>query len=60
MNFKNFINFWLARAARELTQGSETSHYLEERRPIGISLVAASEKEKAQTGRTTLRFVRNV
>ena len=31
------------------TQGSETSQYLEENRTIVISLVAASEKERAQT-----------
>ena len=33
----------------ELTQGSKTFHYLEEKKPISISLVAASEKEEAQT-----------
>ncbi len=33
----------------ERTRGSETSQYPEERRPIGISLVAASETEEAQT-----------
>ena len=32
-----------------LTQGTETSKYLEEKKTIVISLVAASEKEKAQT-----------
>ena len=31
------------------TQGSKTFQYLVENRPIGISLVAASEKERAQT-----------
>ena len=31
------------------TWGSETSQYPEEKRPIGIFLVAASEKERAQT-----------
>ena len=31
------------------TQGSETSQYLEEKRLISISLVAASESESAQT-----------
>gem|GEM_PF-3380856 len=31
------------------TQGSKTFQYLEENKPIGISLVAASEKEEAQT-----------
>ena len=35
------------------TQGSKTFQYLEEKRTIVISLVAASEKEKAQT----LRFI---
>jgi hypothetical protein len=34
---------------RELTQGSKTFQYLEEKRTIVISLVAASEKEEAQT-----------
>ena len=33
----------------ELTQGSETSQYLEENRLISIPLVAASEKGEAQT-----------
>lgn len=31
------------------TLGSETSQYQEEKKPIGISLVAASERESAQT-----------
>ena len=31
------------------TQGSETSQYLEEKIPNSISLVAASEREGAQT-----------
>ena len=31
------------------TQGTETSKYLEEKKTIVISLVAASEKEIAQT-----------
>ena len=31
------------------TQGSETSQYLEEKKPNSISLVAASETEEAQT-----------
>ena len=34
---------------RELTLGSETSQYQEENKPIGIPLVAASEKGEAQT-----------
>jgi hypothetical protein len=34
------------------TQGSETSQYLEEKRLISISLVAASESESAQTVET--------
>ena len=39
--------------ARQMhTQGSETSQYLEEKRLISISLVAASEREKAQTRST--------
>ena len=33
----------------EQTLGSETSQYQEEKRPIGIPLVAASETGKAQT-----------
>jgi hypothetical protein len=31
------------------TPGSETSQYREEKKPISISLVAASEREGAQT-----------
>gem|GEM_PF-3355025 len=31
------------------TRGSKTFQYPEEKRPIGIFLVAASEKERAQT-----------
>ena len=34
---------------REQTLGSETSQYQEENKPIGIPLVAASEKGEAQT-----------
>ncbi len=34
---------------RERTQGSKTFQYLEEKKTIVISLVAASEKEEAQT-----------
>ena len=34
---------------REQTVGSETSQYHEEKRPIGIPLVAASETGEAQT-----------
>lgn len=34
---------------QEQTQGTETSKYLEEKKTIVISLVAASEKEIAQT-----------
>ena len=34
---------------QKLTQGTETSKYLEEKKTIVISLVAASEKEIAQT-----------
>ena len=34
---------------RRLTQGTETSKYLEEKKTKVISLVAASEKELAQT-----------
>ena len=41
-------NFWLKRS-EEQTSGSETSQYREEKRPIGIPLVAASETGKAQT-----------
>ena len=39
------------RAVREseVTQGTETSKYLQEEKEKSISLVAASEKEKAQT-----------
>ena len=33
----------------EYTWGSETSQYPEEKRPIGIPLVAASETGRAQT-----------
>ena len=34
---------------KKRTLGSETSQYQVEKRPICISLVAASEKEEAQT-----------
>ena len=34
---------------REQTSGSKTFQYREEKRPIGIPLVAASETGKAQT-----------
>ena len=34
---------------KERTLGSETSQYLEEKKKTFISLVAASEKEEAQT-----------
>jgi hypothetical protein len=44
----NFDNSQLKRL-REHTLGSETSQYQEEKRPIGIPLVAASETGKAQT-----------
>ena len=44
----NFDNSQLKRL-REQTSGSETSQYREEKRPIGIPLVAASETGKAQT-----------
>ena len=37
--------FYLTVTGKKHTQGSETSQYLEEKRPIGISLVAASERE---------------
>lgn len=37
------------------TQGTETSYYLEEEKEKSISLVAASEKERAQTGGHVLR-----
>ena len=39
---------------KEQTQGSETSQYLEEKRLISISSVAASESESAQTVETRL------
>ena len=39
----------LVKRQREQTVGSETSQYHEEKRPIGIPLVAASETGKAQT-----------
>ncbi len=34
---------------RKLTQGTETSNYLEEKKTKVISIVVASEVEKAQT-----------
>ena len=48
---------------KEYTQGSETSQYLEENKPIRISSVAASEREQAQTfrrkaGRVVGRYIR--
>jgi hypothetical protein len=39
----------LCKLCRELTQGSKTFQYLEEKKTIVISLVAASENEEAQT-----------
>jgi hypothetical protein len=39
----------LCELRRELTQGSKTFQYLEEKKTIVISLVAASENEEAQT-----------
>jgi hypothetical protein len=39
----------LCKLCRELTQGSKTFQYLEEKKTIVISLVAASEHEEAQT-----------
>ncbi len=36
---------------RELTQGTETSKYLEEKKSNEIPQVAASERGRAQTGR---------
>ena len=44
----NFYNLSLKRW-KEQTLGSETSQYQEEKRPIGIPWVAASETGKAQT-----------
>ena len=44
----NLLNAPLKRWS-EHTSGSETSQYREEKRPIGIPLVAASETGKAQT-----------
>ena len=40
---------------KERTLGSETSQYLEEKRKIFISVVAASEMERAQTEVAILR-----
>ena len=40
---------------KERTLGSETSQYQEEKKQICISLVAASEKEEAQTVVARLR-----
>ena len=36
---------------KEHTSGSETSQYREEKKPIGISLVAASENESSPNRR---------
>ena len=36
-------------AVMRVTQGTETSKYLEEKKEKSISLVVASEKERAQT-----------
>ena len=41
--------FLVSRAIEKQTSGSETSQYREEKRPIGIPLVAASETGEAQT-----------
>lgn len=42
-----------------LTSGSETSQYREEKKPIGISLVAASENESSPNRRVsqTIQFI---
>ena len=45
----NLVRDYPTLKSREHTQGSETSHYLVEKRPIGIPLVAASETGKGQT-----------
>ena len=42
-------NLTTRRFSLERTLGSETSQYQVEKKPIGISLVAASETERAQT-----------
>ena len=73
MDFINFwLERRAKRGATEHTQGSETSQYLEEKRTtptfqsvlrfivgVVISLVAASETEKAQTDRSSLRSERS-
>ena len=41
----------------ELTQGTETSHYLEEEKETSIPSVAASERGGAQTGEACLSGV---
>ena len=46
LNRKKFL---LSLAIEMQTSGSETSQYREEKKPIGISSVAASEREGAQT-----------
>ena len=43
--------FLLAPAMGRQTSGSETSQYREEKKPIGISLVAASENESSPNRR---------
>ena len=43
------LDDFLVKRQKEHTSGSETSQYREEKRPIGIPLVAASETGSAQT-----------
>ena len=49
MGQPNTLKMYYHAIGVELTQGTETSKYLEEKKTIVISLVAASEKELAQT-----------
>ena len=43
------LDNFLVKRQKEQTSGSKTFQYREEKRPIGIPLVAASETGKAQT-----------
>ncbi|TSC68892.1 MAG: hypothetical protein G01um101456_448 [Parcubacteria group bacterium Gr01-1014_56] len=43
---------------KKQTSGSETSQYREEKKPIGISLVAASENESSPNPRIISGFLR--
>lgn len=44
------LKAWHMTKVMSITQGTETSHYLQEKKEKSISGVVASETEEAQTG----------